>query len=61
MTETTTSSGGRPSLPMQGIPQPRRNEVLDLPRVHISLHPVMAHKMTALQIKTRSLQNFTAW
>src|SRR5215470_15417254 len=49
MTETTTSGGGRPSLPMQGIPQPRRDEVLDLPRVHISSHPVMAHKMTALR------------
>src|SRR2546422_196371 len=49
MTETTTQSGGRPSLPMQGIPQPSREEVLNLPRVHISTHPVMAHKMTALR------------
>ncbi len=49
MTETTTSSGGRPSLPMQGVPQPSRDEVLNLPRVHISSHPVMAHKMTALR------------
>src|SRR5437764_7532642 len=51
MTETSTSSGGRPSLPMQGVPQPSRDEVLDLPRVHISTHPVMAHKMTALRDK----------
>src|SRR5438132_4241328 len=49
MTETTTSSGGRPSLPMQGVPQPSRDEVLNLPRVHISSHPVMAHKMIALR------------
>src|SRR5207249_285306 len=49
MTETTTSSGGRPSLPMQGVPQPSRDSVLNLPRVHISQHPVMAHKMTALR------------
>src|SRR5213080_4036362 len=51
MTETTTQSGGRPSLPMQGIPQPSREEVLNLPRVHISTHPVMAHKMTAMRDK----------
>lgn len=49
MTETSTQSGGRPSLPMQGVPQPSREEVLNLPRVHISSHPVMAHKMTALR------------
>jgi len=49
MTETNTQSDGRPSLPMQGVPQPSREEVLNLPRVHISSHPVMAHKMTALR------------
>ncbi|WP_126629357.1 uracil phosphoribosyltransferase [Dictyobacter alpinus] len=36
---------------MQGIPQPSREEVLKLPRVHISTHPVMAHKMTLLRNK----------
>ncbi|MDQ6661539.1 MAG: uracil phosphoribosyltransferase [Chloroflexota bacterium] len=36
---------------MQGIPQPTREEVLSLPRVHISSHPVMASKMTALRDK----------
>src|SRR5437588_5527372 len=36
---------------MQGIPQPSREEVLNLPRVHISTHPVMAHKMTAMRDK----------
>jgi len=51
MTETSTSSGGRPSLPMQGVPQPKRDEVLNLPRVHISTHSVMAHKLTALRDK----------
>jgi uracil phosphoribosyltransferase len=51
MTDTSTSSGGRPSLPMQGVPQPNRDEVLNLPRVHISSHSVMAHKMTALRDK----------
>ncbi len=51
MTETNTSSGGRPTLPMEGIPQPRREDVLNLPRIHISTHPVMAHKITALRDK----------
>jgi uracil phosphoribosyltransferase len=51
MAETSTSSGGRPALPMQGVPQPSREEVLALPRVHISSHPVMKHKITALRDK----------
>jgi uracil phosphoribosyltransferase len=51
MAETSVSSGGQPSLPMQGVPQPSREEVLSLPRVHISSHPVMKHKMTALRDK----------
>jgi len=51
MAETSTSSGGSPSLPMQGVPQPSREEVMRLPRVHISSHPVMKHKMTALRDK----------
>jgi uracil phosphoribosyltransferase len=58
MTETTTSSGGRPNLPMQGVPQPSRDEVLNLPRVHISSHPVMAHKMTALRDKNTQPPEF---
>ncbi len=49
MAETTIQSGGLPSFPMQGVAQPARDEVLNLPRVHISAHPVMAHKMTALR------------
>ena len=51
MAETSIQGGGRPSLPMQGVPQPSRDEVLNLPRVHISSHPVMKHKMTALRDK----------
>ncbi len=51
MTETSTSTEGhkRPSLPMKGVPQPKREEVLGLPRVHISQHPVVADKMTRLR------------
>ncbi|HEU5229940.1 MAG TPA: uracil phosphoribosyltransferase [Ktedonobacteraceae bacterium] len=48
MTDTSANQG-RQSLPMQGIAQPTREEVLQLPRVHISTHPVMAHKMTMLR------------
>ena len=58
MAETNISSGGRPALPMQGVPQPSRNEVLGLPRVHISTHPVMAHKMTALRDKNTQPPEF---
>lgn len=58
MTETSTQSGGRPSLPMQGVAQPSREEVLHLPRVHISSHPVMAHKMTALRDKNTQPPEF---
>lgn len=48
----------RPQLPMQGIPQPGRTEVLQLPRVHISRHPVMAHKMTLLRNKETPTSQF---
>lgn len=46
---TEAMGGERPALPMKGIPQPAREEVLHLPRVHISGHPVIQHKMTALR------------
>lgn len=49
MSETIESE--RPSFPMKGVPQPTRAEVLTLPRVHISTHPVIHHKMTALRNK----------
>ncbi len=58
MSETSTQSGNRPRLPMQGVPQPTRDEVLNLPRVHISSHPVMAHKMTALRAKETTPTEF---
>jgi uracil phosphoribosyltransferase len=45
----TNTSDGQRRLPMQGIPQPDRAEVVQLPRVHISTHPVMVHKITALR------------
>ncbi len=48
---TEQREGGRQALPMQGVPQPARSEVLALPRVHISSHPVIQHKMTALRDK----------
>jgi uracil phosphoribosyltransferase len=37
------------ALPMRSVPQPARHEVLGLPDVHISPHPVVAHKLTALR------------
>src|SRR5438105_14414703 len=58
MVETSTQGGGRPNLAMAGIPQPKREEVLNLPRVHISTHPVMAHKMTALRDKNTQPPEF---
>ena len=58
MIETNAQGGEKPRLPMQGIAQPTRAEVLSLPRVHISQHPVMAHKMTALRAKNTQPQEF---
>jgi uracil phosphoribosyltransferase len=43
--------GKRQDLPMKGVQQPRREDVLSLPRVSISTHPVIQHKMTALRDK----------
>jgi uracil phosphoribosyltransferase len=36
-------------LPMRGVAQPSRESVLGLPDVHISEHPVVAHKITMLR------------
>src|SRR5579863_560348 len=58
MVEANTQSSERPSLPMQGVPQPARDQVLNLPRVHISSHPVVAHKMTALRDKNTQSPEF---
>jgi uracil phosphoribosyltransferase len=58
MIDATTQGSGQPKLPMQGVPQPTREEVLKLPRVHISSHPVMAHKLTALRDKNTQPPEF---
>lgn len=51
------SSASR-SLPMRGVPQPTRESVMSLPAVHISRHPVVAHKMTALRDQRTSPPDF---
>ena len=54
----TGRQGDHSKLPMQGIAQPTREEVLKLPRVHISSHPVMAHKITMLRDKNTGTAQF---
>ncbi len=54
----TGRQGDHSKLPMQGIAQPSREEVLKLPRVHISSHPVMAHKITMLRDKNTGTAQF---
>ncbi|HZR43624.1 MAG TPA: uracil phosphoribosyltransferase [Ktedonobacteraceae bacterium] len=54
----TNAQGGQPALPMQGVAQPGRDEVLHLPRVHISKHPVLTHKMTKLRDKSTPSPEF---
>jgi uracil phosphoribosyltransferase len=39
------------TLPMRGVPQPTRDAVMSLPGVHLSRHPVVQHKLTALRDK----------
>lgn len=46
------------AYPMRGIPQPTREQVLALPLVHISRHPVVAHKMTLLRDKRTAPPDF---
>ena len=48
----------RRCFPMRGVSQPRREDVLNLPRVSISTHPVIQHKMTALRDKRTSAPEF---
>jgi uracil phosphoribosyltransferase len=50
--------GDSSKLPMQGIAQPTREEALALPRVHISTHPAVAHKVTSLRDKATSSSEF---
>jgi uracil phosphoribosyltransferase len=45
-------------LPMRGVPQPTRAQVEELPGVHISRHPVIADKMTALRDRTTPPPDF---
>jgi uracil phosphoribosyltransferase len=45
-------------LPMTGVPQPTRASALALPDVHISRHPVVAHKMTALRDRRTASPEF---
>ncbi|HTI14451.1 MAG TPA: uracil phosphoribosyltransferase [Dictyobacter sp.] len=54
----TNQQEDQPTLPMQGVAQPTRAEVLQLPRVFISTHPVMAHKMTMLRNKNTPSAQF---
>jgi uracil phosphoribosyltransferase len=43
---------------MRGVPQPSRESVLSLPDVHISRHPVIEHKMTALRDRETAPPDF---
>jgi uracil phosphoribosyltransferase len=38
--------------PMQGQEQPARDDVVHLPQLHVSRHPVVAHKLTQLRDET---------
>lgn len=55
---SSSAQDRQPELPMKGVAQPSREDVLSLPRVHISKHPVMAHKMTALRDKRTAPPEF---
>jgi uracil phosphoribosyltransferase len=46
------------SLPMRGVPQPERASVLSLPDVHISEHPVVAHKISILRDRNTNPPSF---
>jgi uracil phosphoribosyltransferase len=46
------------ALPMREVPQPSRESVLSLPDVHISQHPVIEHKMTALRDRDTTPPDF---
>ena len=46
------------AFPMRGVSQPTRDEALALPKVHISRHPVVAHKMAMLRDKRTAAPDF---
>ena len=48
----------RSTQPMRGVPQPTRESVLGLPGVHISRHPVVAHKISLLRDKSTPPRDF---
>ncbi|HEX9056397.1 MAG TPA: uracil phosphoribosyltransferase [Ktedonobacterales bacterium] len=45
-------------FPMRGVAQPRREDVLNLPGVYVSRHPVVSHKLTALRDRRTSPPEF---
>ncbi|HET9110636.1 MAG TPA: uracil phosphoribosyltransferase [Ktedonobacterales bacterium] len=49
-----------PSFPMRGIAQPTRDEALALPGLHVSRHPIIASKLTALRDVSTSPAHFYA-
>ena len=51
-------AAGAQAFPMRGIPQPTREQTLTLPQVHLSRHPVVAHKMTRLRDKRTEPSEF---
>jgi len=46
-------------LPMRGVAQPSADEVRRYPRLHVSSHPVVAHKLTLLRRADTSGKQFT--
>ncbi len=44
---------------MRGVPQPSREEVLGYPQLHVSQHPVVAHKLTLLRRADTKNKQFT--
>jgi uracil phosphoribosyltransferase len=47
-----------PAFPMRGVAQPSRDETATLPGVHVSRHPVVAHKLGLLRDKTTTSPDF---
>jgi uracil phosphoribosyltransferase len=56
--ERASDTVNSPNLPMRGVSQPERASVLSLPNVHISQHPVVAHKISALRDRNTDPPDF---
>ena len=56
--ERTSDPQNSLSLPMRGVPQPERASVLSLANVHISEHPVVAHKISMLRDRNTNPPDF---